>query len=728
MRFPNKMSIRVYIFITIIITLPLLFFSFLYARETKDNLYKEKKVELLGIATTIDHRLLSCNQIIGDKHEDNLTTNEKVALINKRIQPIADEITKEYPNRGVGFYCKAINRIVAVEPTTNQSYLGYKQEILDFFAKDSEKSNTYAYNELQTSLNWGEKSILNLTFPIYRDGSIIGYVWVNSKTEDINREYYYLLTKNIIITMLIWMLVVLIVWWVLRKLSIELEKLAEQISAGDGDTSNFAQFPELLPFLKTIIDSKKELIHQKNLLRLMIEHIPGVFIAIDKNMKVTIANKGVNRLINTKKVVGKNFIDVLIKENITINKPYILRSLTNGEVFMKRKVIINNGIFQVDSSPIKDPKSNEIVGAVSYFFDITKEEQKNEEQKILLNEYFNQSQNLQYLLDSIPIAFLAIDSDERLIAINNKATQIFKLKDGKALIGKPFQVIAENMDIPYKNLYLYRAFKGEDIHNEHKHIFDYELIVNAYPIICKNNNKNGAIALYQDVTELEILRQEIEHIERLNMVGQMAASITHEIRNPMATIRGFIQLLRERSEMNSKEYFDIIIDELDRTNNIITDFLSLSQSRVIEMSDYNLNNIINELYPILLADANIKGQYLEINLFKALSNQKMNKKEMKQLILNLARNATEAMGQSGVLTIATNQRDAIIELQISDTGVGIQKDRIDKLFQPFYTTKEGGTGLGLSVSKSIVEKHGGEIIINSIEGQGTSFIIKFNVT
>jgi len=213
----------------------------------------------------------------------------------------------------------------------------------------------------------------------------------------------------------------------------------------------------------------------------------------------------------------------------------------------------------------------------------------------------------------------------------------------------------------------------------------------------------GVIALYQDITELEFLRNEIGNLERLKLVGQMAASIAHEIRNPLATIRGFVQLLQKERE-TGKEYYNIIIEELDRANSIISDFLSLSKNRIVEMEEYNLNDIIKELYPIFLAETNIRAQYIDLDLDQQLPKLRLNKKEIKQLLLNLIRNATEAMGQGGKITISTKKEEEVMLLKIADTGPGIPKEIMDKLFQPFFTTKEGGTGLGLSVSMSIAEK------------------------
>jgi signal transduction histidine kinase len=216
-------------------------------------------------------------------------------------------------------------------------------------------------------------------------------------------------------------------------------------------------------------------------------------------------------------------------------------------------------------------------------------------------------------------------------------------------------------------------------------------------------------------------------MERLSLVGQMAASITHEIRNPMAVIRGFVQLLQERSPQSQHEYYRIIMEELDRTNQIINDFLSLAQNRELKMEFASLNASIQDIVPLLLADANLRGQSLKVNLCPELPGMMLNDREMKQMLLNLARNGMEAMGEKGVLSISTTYMDQEVSIHIRDEGVGIPQEKMKHLFEPFFTTKTRGTGLGLPLCLSIVERHRGKIEVQSAEGQGTVFIVTFNI-
>jgi len=727
LKLPKKMTIRAGIFITFIITIPMFLFSYLFALETKDILYKETELDMLELAIGLEKRLPdSFSYLQKTEIADELSDEQKIHILNEYLQPYTEEIKEEYPNYVLGYYCDDINRMIVIGSENYPEFTDYYNNLpLEFFS--SNQTGEYSFIQHDQSIGWEGTPILNLSYPVNRGGDLAGHTWAYTKTEDINREFYQRLLKNIIFSLVIWASVILIITWLFHKYSSALTQLTEQIKYKNDDTKNLKSFPELLPVLDTVINFREKVTHHNNLLKLMIEETPGAFISIDKNLVITHANKEANRLLKSDNIIGKNVKELLANNNVSADKPHILMSLRYGKIYIKEKFEVRDRIFHVNSSPVIDPITNENIGAVCYFVDVTEEEKESIKTHKLLEEYLNHSKNLQQLLDAIPIAFLAVDKEMKIIFINERLINLFDLFEMHELIGKDLILISKEVYTPIEELIIYRALQGEELKNEPCHVMGLDLLVNGYPIKTEDNKIIGAITIFQDITELEILRNEITNMERLNLVGQMAASITHEIRNPMATIKGFIQLLKEESPGDNQHYYQIIINELDRANNIISDFLSLSQNRIIEMNYYNLNDIIEELYPILSADANIKGHFIDLELDQELPDLLLNKKEIKQLILNLTRNSTESMSNSGRLLILTKKFDDEVELQISDTGCGIPKPILKKIFEPFYTTKEGGTGLGLAVSKSIVEKHNGKIIIISTENVGTTFIIKFKI-
>lgn len=231
--------------------------------------------------------------------------------------------------------------------------------------------------------------------------------------------------------------------------------------------------------------------------------------------------------------------------------------------------------------------------------------------------------------------------------------------------------------------------------------------------------------------QLEEMRKQrellLEKADKLSTVGQMVASVTHEIRNPLTTVRGFIQLLNDKTNRQYDSYFKLILGELDRANGIISDFLSLSQRRIDEKVECSLNEIVRSMHPMLVASTNMKGQYINLDLDEQLPSLLLNDKEMKQVLLNLSRNGMEAMTQGGTLTLSTRVREGRCMLEVADTGCGIPEELMDKLYEPFFTTKDIGTGLGLPICLSIVQRNGGIIEIESKKEVGTKFVISFPI-
>lgn len=227
--------------------------------------------------------------------------------------------------------------------------------------------------------------------------------------------------------------------------------------------------------------------------------------------------------------------------------------------------------------------------------------------------------------------------------------------------------------------------------------------------------------------EKKALENEMLRLDRLNTVGEMAASLGHEIRNPMTSIRGFLQLLQRKPHCQPfQDYFSIIIEELDQVNRIITEFLSLAKNKTVDLTYFDLNQIIKALYPLLQADAVSNNQLIELHL-DPLPAIRIDDKEIRQLLLNLCRNGLESMPSGGKLEIRTFCLENRLFLEIKDQGPGIPLSILEKLGTPFLTTKENGSGLGLAVCYRIAARHDAAITVDS-SPQGTTFRIAFQVT
>jgi len=229
-----------------------------------------------------------------------------------------------------------------------------------------------------------------------------------------------------------------------------------------------------------------------------------------------------------------------------------------------------------------------------------------------------------------------------------------------------------------------------------------------------------------DITERKQMAKEMARLERLNLVGEMAIGIGHEIRNPMTTVKGFLQILMTRNEyFKDRDYFELMVSELDRANSIITEFLSLARDKAVSLRPQNLNHIIQALSPLISADGMVSDQSIEFELWD-IPDLNLDEKEIRQLILNLVRNGFEAMPTGGKLIIKTFQDSDEVILAVKDGGRGIAPEILEKIGTPFFTTKDTGTGLGLAVCYSIAARNNARIEIET-GPEGTTFYARFKI-
>lgn len=228
-------------------------------------------------------------------------------------------------------------------------------------------------------------------------------------------------------------------------------------------------------------------------------------------------------------------------------------------------------------------------------------------------------------------------------------------------------------------------------------------------------------SVYRDITKRKQTEESIRKSEKLSVVGQLAAGVAHEIRNPLTSLKGFLQLLNSRN-LDYKDYFDIMLTEVDRINFIVNEFMVVANPHVDRLQEEkNLQSILHSIVLLLdtqaiLINVQIVTEYdIDLPLIKCDENQ------LKQVFINILKNALEAMQNGGVILIQVkNLKPDKILIRFIDQGTGIPEERISKLGEPFYTTKETGTGLGLMVTYKIIEAHKGHIYIKSKINHGTT--------
>lgn len=233
------------------------------------------------------------------------------------------------------------------------------------------------------------------------------------------------------------------------------------------------------------------------------------------------------------------------------------------------------------------------------------------------------------------------------------------------------------------------------------------------------------LVVLNDITERVHLENEMYRLDRLNLIGEMAAGIAHEIRNPMTTVQGFLQLTRNKVDKLSPDIIDLMLEELNRANSIITEFLNLAKNKISVKRNQNLNIIIEALSPLIQAEALRSNKQLMLELGEC-PDISLDEKEIRQLILNIALNGLDAMTSNGNLTIKTYKDKETVVLQIKDEGKGISPEVLSKVGTPFFTTKETGTGLGLAICYSVAKRHDAKIEIETGDG-GTTFSARFPI-
>ena len=315
-------------------------------------------------------------------------------------------------------------------------------------------------------------------------------------------------------------------------------------------------------------------------------------------------------------------------------------------------------------------------------------------------------------------------SDYRLIDVNNRFLSIANCSRVEAMGKTPVELgITESEFLRLKDaLDKQGSLENIEISVSLDETHQVTILFSAEQI--ELNGEECILVASSDISELKQMQAAIARLGCLNLVGQMAAGIGHEIRNPMTVVRGYLQIMGTKPEFEShRSMFETMIGELDRANSIISEFLSLARNTPNDLRSENINVILSNLYPLLEAETFTQNKQI---VFEAEETPEilLNAKEISQLVLNLFRNGLDAMQERGTLTIRTYTEDGQVVLCVQDEGIGIPLENIEKLGTPFFTTKENGTGLGLANCYSISKRHNSRIDVES-NPNGTTFYVRF---
>lgn len=233
------------------------------------------------------------------------------------------------------------------------------------------------------------------------------------------------------------------------------------------------------------------------------------------------------------------------------------------------------------------------------------------------------------------------------------------------------------------------------------------------------------VLIIENLKQQILLQRELRRSEKMNVISQLAASVAHEVRNPLTTVNGFLQLIIRDDNITDKQrnYIDITLSELNRAQSIINDYLSLAKPNNSNTQLVNISEELSKTVELMTSYTNIQSIEVETFIEDSLYING-NKDEIKQVLINIIKNAIEAIGNEGLLQINAFAKDQDIIVKITDNGPGMTKEQLSKIGTPFYSTKDKGTGVGLTICFQIIEQLKGSIDVESTVGKGTSFIIK----
>lgn len=401
----------------------------------------------------------------------------------------------------------------------------------------------------------------------------------------------------------------------------------------------------------------------------------------------------------------------------TIGKGYVWK----GEICNRAK---NGSLYWVYTTivPFLNEK-NKPYQYVSIRTDITDRKQAEEHLKKTLKENID----IKFALDQSSIVAIT-DAKGIITNVNEKFCEISKYKRSE-IIGKTHSILnsgyhsKEFFQILWNTIMGGKVWKGE-IRNKAKDGTFYWVDTTIVPFINNQGQPYQYLAIRNDITDRKRTEEILHRQDKLAAVGQLAAGVAHEIRNPLTSIKGYAEFLQlDERDPDRLEFFAIILDEIERVNTIVEDFMVLAKPKAVELEEKNLIPVIKNVMSLLEFEARKKNVRMFFDYNQEVIQIECDENRLKQVFLNFIKNGIEAMPNGGDLFVKSFIQEQRVHISIQDTGIGIPEEMLKKLGEPFYTTKKNGNGLGLMVSFKIIESHNGKVFVESEPHRGTTFNI-----
>nr|WP_236587963.1 ATP-binding protein [Tumebacillus amylolyticus] len=437
--------------------------------------------------------------------------------------------------------------------------------------------------------------------------------------------------------------------------------------------------------------------HLQNL-EIVLDSIPNSILTYDENGLLTYANHTALELMEVDEddIIGRHFDNLL---------PFPGYSRSGKKIWITQELI-----------PLSDGRGSILIG-----YPIVRE----------LEYYRILQAQTEFIFNAMTEGLVILDKDNIITTFNSRAEQLFGISRNE-MVNHKGSLFLEKLQMDDHLSLLHETLRTGS------HFTDIQQTISSsdgVERILKTSTRSlmgedgeilGAIGIFEDLTDRLFLEEQVRRAEKFSVLGKFAAGIAHEIRNPLTTAKGFLQLLPSDSpDPKIRQLKEVVIPEIDRANEIITDFLMIAKPSAPKLKIDSLPNLIDDLAALIQPQAIMQNVELSVIKAEHLSGRvALDRDQMLQVFLNLTNNAIDAMSEGGRLELEMQNCISHVAVHFRDTGVGMDKETIERVFEPFYTRKQNGTGLGLAVSHRIIEGHNGTIHVTSTIGEGSTFTIQ----
>lgn len=341
-------------------------------------------------------------------------------------------------------------------------------------------------------------------------------------------------------------------------------------------------------------------------------------------------------------------------------------------------------------------------------------------------EFNVKDEQYQSLFKNNPNSILELDLDARIRSINPEAEKFLGMSS-EELEGKDAGKLIDPKKSENAYAYFAQSLEGETVQFEtniqsirgEKRI----IRVTILPIIVKKELL-GAYAIFRNVTNIRREEELMLMSEKLSVIGHLSAAVAHEIRNPLTSLKGFIQLMDMTREVDPL-HTEIMLKEIDRINIIASEMLILGKKQDVTFLEIDLEDSLNQVYTLMKAESNLNNIEMELIMKEPAPVLIMaDSMELKQLFINIIKNSIEAVGENGKIDISLQIIDDYAMVIIRDNGIGMEPERLERIGEPFYSIKEKGTGIGLAICQKIIHRLDGEMRFESEKAKGTTVTIR----